>query len=302
MAPVAQNNTSLLNDIGQRLDHLPVGRMHRKVVVAIGLGLFFEMYEIFLSSTISTTLKTQYDLNGTTLKLLLASSFLGMFIGAAALGRLADRIGRRRAFLFNLVWFSLWTLIGAFSPTPWFLVVTRFLAGIGVGAEYPVADAYLSDVLPKSHRGRLAAWAYTCSFTAVPVLGFLSLALSGRSLAGISGWRLLLVVGAVGAFAVLLLRRGLPESPRWLAGVGRTADAEAARRKFEDGAGPTPLGDAGTSDTADAAPHPTTVTESRAGIPTNPARRLSVSPYRERLGMLAVFHTFQAFGYYGLGT
>jgi MFS family permease len=71
--------------------------MHRKVVVAIGLGLFLEMYEIFLSSTISTTLKTQYDLNVATLKLLLTSSFLGMFIGAAALGRLADRIGRRRA-------------------------------------------------------------------------------------------------------------------------------------------------------------------------------------------------------------
>jgi MFS transporter, putative metabolite:H+ symporter len=302
MTMVADDNPMTVAEIGHRLDALPIGRIHRKVVVAVGLGLFFEMYEIFLSATISTTLKTQYHLDGMTLKLLLAASFLGMFLGAAALGRLADRVGRRRAFLFNLAWFSLWTLVGAFAPNPWFLVATRFLAGIGVGAEYPVADAYLSDVLPKSHRGRLAAWAYTCSFTAVPVLGFLSLALSGRSLAGISGWRLLLVVGAVGAFAVLLLRRGLPESPRWLAGVGRTADAEAAMRKFQDGAGPTPLGDAGTSDTADAAPHPTTVTESRAGIPTNPARRLSVSPYRERLGMLAVFHTFQAFGYYGFGT
>src|SRR6195952_788494 len=177
MATVSHPNRPLLADIGQRLHYLPVGPMHRKVVVAIGLGLFFEMYEIFLSSTISTTLKTQYDLDGTTLKLLLASSFLGMFIGAATLGRLADRIGRRRAFLFNLIWFSGWTLIGAFSPSPWFLVVTRFLAGVGGGADYPVADAYLSDVLPKSHRGRLAAWAYTCSFLAVPVLGFLSLGL-----------------------------------------------------------------------------------------------------------------------------
>ena len=56
----------------------------------------------------------------------------------------------------------------------------RFLAGIGIGAEYPVADSYLSDVLPKAHRGRLAAWAYTCSFLAVPALGFLSLGLNGR--------------------------------------------------------------------------------------------------------------------------
>ncbi|MGY4646746.1 MFS transporter [Mycobacterium sp. URHB0021] len=292
MTTVSPNNKTLLADIGQQLDRLPIGTMHRKVVVAIGLGLFFEMYEIFLSSTISTTLKTQYDLNGTTLKLLLASSFLGMFIGAAALGRLADRIGRRRAFLFNLVWFSLWTLIGAFSPTPWFLVVTRFLAGVGVGAEYPVADAYLSDVLPKAHRGRLAAWAYTCSFVAVPVLGFLSVGLTEHSLFGIPGWRVLLVIGSVGAAVVMLMRRGLPESPRWLAGVGRADEARAALREFQTG----------TDSVAAAAKPESDSVGPVAGAVTKPLQRLSVSPYRQRLGMLAVFHLFQSFGYYGFGT
>jgi putative MFS transporter len=292
MATVSQTNKALLTDIGQRLDHLPVGPMHRKVVVAIGLGLFFEMYEIFLSSTISTTLKTQYDLDGTTLKLLLASSFVGMFIGAAALGRLADRIGRRRAFLFNLIWFSGWALIGAFSPSPWFLVITRFMAGIGVGAEYPVADAYLSDVLPKSHRGRLAAWAYTCSFVAVPVLGFMSLGLTRRDVFGIDGWRILLVLGSVGAVIVMMMRRGLPESPRWLAGVGRADEAKAALREFETNAEPAVASE--HDEPAEAPATDPTV--------TNPLRRLSVSPYRERLGMLGVFHVFQSFGYYGFGT
>jgi putative MFS transporter len=292
MATVSETNKALLTDIGQRLDHLAVGPMHRKVVVAIGLGLFFEVYEIFLSSTISTTLKTQYDLSGTTLKLLLASSFLGMFIGAATLGRLADRIGRRRAFLFNLIWFSVWTLIGAFSPTPWFLVITRFLAGVGVGAEYPVADAYLSDVLPRSHRGRLAAWAYTCSFVAVPVLGFISLGLTEHSVFGIPGWRVLLLIGSVGAVIVMLMRRGLPESPRWLASVGRADEARAALREFERGAEPVQ---------AAAAPESAAVEPPSTEV-TNPLRRLSISPYRERLGMLAVFHLFQSFGYYGFGT
>jgi putative MFS transporter len=289
MATVSETNRTLLAEIGQRLDNLTVGPMHRKVVVAIGLGLFFEMYEIFLSSTISATLKTQYDLDGTTLKLLLASTFVGMFIGAAALGSLADKIGRRRAFLFNLIWFSFWTLVGAFSPAPWFLVITRFLAGIGVGAEYPVADAYLSDVLPKSHRGRLAAWAYTCSFIAVPVLGFLSLGLTKHSLLGIPGWRILLVIGSIGAVIVMLMRRGLPESPRWLAGIGREAEAREALRAFEVGAEST------AEPTAAAAP-------SAAAVAVKPLQRLRVSPYRGRLGMLAVFHVFQSFGYYGFGT
>ena len=264
--------------------------MHRRVVVAIGLGLFFEIYEIFLSSTISTTLKTQYALGGTELKLLLSSTFLGMFIGSALLGGLADRIGRRRAFLFNLIWFSVWSLVGAFSVSPVMLVATRFLAGLGVGAEYPVADAYLSDVLPKSDRGRLAAWAYTCSFVAVPVLGFMSLGLTEHAVFGIPGWRLLLVIGSVGAVAVLLLRRGLPESPRWLAGVGRADEAMAALRRFETD--PTP-----TAATPPREPAPATPVAA-----PKPWRRLGISPYRQRLGMLAVFHVFQSFGYYGFGT
>jgi MFS transporter, putative metabolite:H+ symporter len=291
MAGVAKTDRTLLTDIGQRLDHLPVGPMHRKVVVAIGLGLFFEIYEIFLSSTISTTLKTQYDLDGTALKLLLTSTFLGMFLGSAALGRLADRIGRRRAFLFNLIWFSVWTLIGAFSPNPWFLVVTRFLAGVGVGAEYPVADAYLSDVLPKSHRGRLAAWAYTCSFVAVPVLGFMSLGLTKHSLFGIPGWRILLVIGSIGALFVVLMRRGLPESPRWLASVGRADEARAAVRQFET-----------EPNRATAEDEPGTPDSGQSADVTDPLQRLRLSPYRERLGMLAMFHVFQSFGYYGFGT
>jgi MFS family permease len=283
---MASNNRTLVTEIGQRLDQLPVGPMHRRVVVAIGVGLFFEIYEIFLASTIGTTLKAQYGLGGTTLKLLLASTFLGMFLGSALLGRLADRIGRRRAFLFNLAWFSAWSLIGAFSPTPWLLVITRFLAGVGVGAEYPVADAYLSDVLPKADRGRLAAWAYTCSFVAVPVLGFLSLGLATHDLFGIPGWRILLVLGSIGAGAVMLMRRGLPESPRWLAGVGRRDEAWAALREFE----------------TDPSPSSTVRADEQSAAVTNPLKRLSVSPYRQRLWMLAVFHVFQSFGYYGFGT
>jgi putative MFS transporter len=294
MTTPSPDRQALLTDIGRRLDHLPIGPVHRKAVVAVGLGLFFEVYEIFLSSTIATTLRTRYDLDGTALKLLLASSFLGMFIGAAVLGRLADRIGRRRAFLFNLIWFSLWSVVGALAPNPWFLMGTRFLAGVGVGAEYPVADAYLSDVLPKSHRGRLSAWAYTCSFVAVPVLGFLSLGLNDRSVFGFEGWRILLVIGSLGAALVALLRRGLPESPRWLAGVGRAEEALTALRAF--GADRAPES---ADDGFDAAPPHV---PGRLALATSPLQRLKVSPYRERLLMLCVFHLFQSFGYYGFGT
>jgi hypothetical protein len=104
-ASLRADRQAVLTDIGRRLDRLSVGPVHRRVVVAIGLGLFFEVYEIFLSSNIATALSTQYGVGGTSLELLLASTFFGMFVGAAVFGRIADRVGRRRAFLLNLVWF-----------------------------------------------------------------------------------------------------------------------------------------------------------------------------------------------------
>jgi MFS transporter, putative metabolite:H+ symporter len=283
-----------LRDIGRRLDDLPVGPVHRRAVIAIGLGLFFEVYEIFLSGSIATALKTQYGLGGTALQMLLASSFLGMFVGAIAFGRIADRIGRRRAFLLTLVWFSVWSVVGALAPNPWLLVGARFMAGIGVGAEYPIADSYLADILPKAHRGRLAAWAYTCSFLAVPALGFLSLWLDGRRVFGFDSWRILLVIGALGAVFIIVLRRGLPESPRWLAGVGRVDDARAALRAFEAGTEPAPesAGDA----------HDDVAPASQQVRTPSALQRLRLSPYRQRMIMLGVFHLFQPFGYYGFGT
>ena len=287
-----------LADIARRLDSIAVNRMHRRIAWAVGLGLFFDIYEIFLSGAIGTALKTEFAIGGNDLKLVLASAFLGMFFGAAFLSRLADVVGRRRAFMFNLTWFSAWSLIAAFSPDPWFLILARFLAGVGVGAEYPVADSYLSDVLPKRHLGRLAAWTYTCSFVAVPFVGFLSLALTGHELIGIDGWRILLALGALGAFLVTMMRRALPESPRWLAGRGRTEEAYRALEQIESGFSTTDID-------RDEHVEPITYTgypASTAATLTNAYSRLSTPPYRQRLGMLFVFHTFQTFGYYGFGT
>lgn len=284
------------SSISFHLDRMPVGRVHWKVVVAVGLGLFFDMYEVFLAGSMSVAFGKDFRLSGLELKLLLASAFLGMFLGAALLGRLADRIGRRKAFLFNLVWYSVWSLIGAFSPNAWFLVFARFMAGIGVGAEYPVADAYLSDVLPKDKRGRLATWAYTSSFVAVPVVGFLALWLNTTPVLGISGWRWLLALGGVGAVVVLFLRRSLPESPRWLNSVGRTEEAAEALEVFARGAG-TSVGELERTAPAESAAVGPAQQEERWSL-----TRLTKAPYRSRLVMLVVFHLFQTFGYYGFGT
>src|SRR5439155_2302645 len=225
--------TAALPTTAARLDRLPVTRLHRYLSAVVGVATFFDLYDLFLASTVSTVLGKEFGVSSGALKPLLASAFVGAFVGAIVLGRLADRIGRRRAFLVTLSTYSLFTLLGAFSTDVWMLVICRFIAGIGIGAELPLADAYLADLLPARARGRATAWAYTLGFCGVPAAGFLARALVGHTPLGVEGWRWLFVIGALGAAIVWALRTGLPESPRWLISQNRHDEAEEVIRRLE---------------------------------------------------------------------
>jgi MFS family permease len=279
--------------VGGWMDNMPVGSLHRFVVWVIGIGLFFDMYEIFLVSSIGTALQSEYGINphSTDFKFLLASAFIGMFVGSFLLGSIADRIGRRKAFLFTLVWYSFFSLAGAFSVNAGMLVACRVLTGIGVGAIYPVADSFLSEILPKERRGRLAAWAYTTSYVAVPLVGFLAVWLNPLHLGGVAGWRIILAIGSLGAVLVLFVQHKLPESPRWLLAQGRVQEAHAMLRRFAGSAGVNV-----SSITPEAKPHqhPMRLSERIA--------LLRQAPYGKRYVMLTIFHMLQGFGYYGFGT
>ncbi|WP_028938523.1 MFS transporter [Pseudonocardia spinosispora] len=279
--------------IAARMDRLPVTRTHRMATVAIGLGMFFDIYEVFITPVLSSVLTKEFALSKAALTPILASTFIGMFLGALVMGRVADRLGRRRAFLLNLGLYSVFSLLGAFSPDPIWLMVTRFIAGIGLGAELPLADTYLTDLLPARKRGRFIAWAYTVSFVGVPFVGFLAHALVDKTVFGVDGWRWIFVIGSLGAIVVFLLRRGLPESPRWLESVGRGDEAEQITVRFEDEA----RADGHTLDEPGA---PAPVVPAARGL--EGLRVLLRPPFGKRTGMMVVFHVFQTIGYYGFGT
>lgn len=265
--------------------------MHVLATAVIGLGLFFDAYENFLAATISAVLKKDFALEGDALKWVLASAFIGQFIGALFMGRLADRVGRRKAFMVNLVLYSLFSLLGAFSPNATWLVVTRFFAGIGIGGEYSLGDSYLSDILPKNKRGQFISWAYTVSFLGVPTVGFLARWLTPMTPFGLDGWRWLFVFGSIGALVVWAVRTGLPESPRWLEAQGRHEEADAITRRFED--------------QARAEGH----TLAEPDVTLRPVKSQQVSmaslfktPYTKRTVMLWLLSGLEVFGYYGFGT
>ncbi|MFB8278734.1 MFS transporter [Nocardia colli] len=208
------------SDVGRerlRLDELPVRPIHRKLVALVGAGLFFDLYELFLAGTITGVLKQEMHLSTFQLSGILASAFAGQFLGALVIGRLSDVFGRRRMFMVNIALYSGFTLLGAFSPNIMFLMATRFLAGLGIGAEMTVSDTYLSEVVPPQVRGRMIAMAYTIGFCAVPTVGFLAKWLVPLQPFGIDGWRWLFVIGGLGAAVVVVARRDMPESPHWLA-------------------------------------------------------------------------------------
>jgi len=264
-------------------------RLHRTVVIIAGIGTFFDLFDIFLAGVLATVLTDRFQLSRVSLPAVIGSGFLGMFLGAVGLGRLADRVGRRPAFLFNLGIYSVFTLLGGLSPNAAVLIVTRFLAGIGIGAELPLVDAYLSELLPPRHRGRFTAIAYTIGFLGIPAVGVLARILVPVHVLGLDGWRWLFVAGSVGGGIVWFLRHRLPESPRWLESVGRLAEAEAITAQLEaDALRLGPLDEPNSSERPAPGSASFTILFSRE--------------YLGRTAVLCVFQIFQTVGYYGFGT
>ena len=277
------------SSIARRLDRLPITRAHRAIVLIAGIGTFFDLFDIFLAGVLGTVLTDRFHLDRLSLPLVLASGFLGMFLGALVLGAMADRLGRRRAFLFNLAIYSTFTFLGAFATSATMLIVTRFVAGIGIGAELPLVDAYLSELLPPQHRGRYTALAYTIGFVGVPAVGFLARLLVPMHPFGIDGWRWIFVAGSAGGAIIWWFRRQLPESPRWLESRGRIAEANAILAHLE-GLGSLP------SD------HDRSRPDERVSVDSVTLKLLFSADYAGRTVVLWIFQVFQSVGYYGFGT
>ncbi|MFI5661610.1 MFS transporter [Streptomyces sp. NPDC051684] len=281
-----------------RLDRLPVGPWHRRLTAIVGVGAFFDLYEVFLGGVLAAALAESWQLSGTEKSWLIASGFLGMFVGANVLSVLADRFGRRKMFLVNLGLYSLFSLACAFAQDATQLSVLRFLAGLGLGAELVLVDTYLAEFLPRKVRGRYIAWAYTLGFVGVPVAALLGARLVAKhELFGVDGWRWLLVAGALGAAFIQILRTRLPESPRWLAARGRTAEADEVVRAIAAQSSQVPPAIEAR------APGQSPETSTPAGPPQKvPLSDMFKPPYARRTVMWWIFQILQTVGYYGFGS
>src|SRR5687767_12034413 len=224
----------------ERLDRLPFTREHGRLVVGSGLGWALDAMDVGLISFVMASLlaQEQWGITPTELSFLGSIGFVGMALGATLGGLLADRFGRRQVFAVTLLIFGLATGAAALSWSVGALLVFRFLIGLGLGAELPVASTLVSEFAPARLRGRVvvgleAFWAV--GWTLAALIGYLVVPRSD------DGWRWALALGAVPALYAVVVRRGLPESVRFLELRGRVDEAEAAVRRFEDAAGVAPV-------------------------------------------------------------
>ncbi len=228
--------------LAARIDRLPASGPIWAWVARISFGAFFEVYETALTSLLAPLLvragifhKGAAGLFGLPdLATFAFATFAGLFAGVLLFSAVSDRYGRRTIFTLSLLGYAAATLVMAMQTTAFGVCLWRFIAAIGVGAEIVAVDSYLAELMPKSLRGRGFAISKSIQYAAVPVASILAAVFARHGMAGIAGWRVMLLVPAVGAVLIWWVRRGLPESPRWLALHGRVMEAERIVADVED--------------------------------------------------------------------
>ncbi len=232
----AELHASVITDIPQRMDRLPWSRWHWLVVTALGITWLLDGLEVSIVASLGPTL-----MQPTTLHLresevgLTASAYLaGSVIGALVFSYLTDRQGRKKWFMITLLLYLTATVCTAFSWNLASFMVFRFLTGAGIGGEYAAINSAIDELIPARRRGHTdlainGTWWLGSAAGALLTLVLLNPAIFPEYL----GWRLCFLLGAVLGVAIALIRRLIPESPRWLMTHSRVQEAEAIVARIE---------------------------------------------------------------------
>lgn len=240
-----------------RIERVPVSRFHVRVAATLGAGTFFDAFDIVAIGVVLTAIAGTFHLNPAQAGWLVSAGFLGQGVGAIGFGAVSERFGRRPIFLAALAVIGLFAALSATAWNGFSLGALRFLQGLGLGAEVPVASALLAELVAGPRRGRVAVLYKLASplgnlATSVVAAGLLA------SADPETAWRLLFALGAAPLAVLAVALFVLPESPRYLVRRGRLREAEEIVRKMEASA-PGPLAE------PDPAPAPADLGRTRFG-------------------------------------
>jgi MFS family permease len=227
----------ITTDIPARLDRLPWSRWHWMIVIGLGTVWILDGLEVTIVGSMSDALKpasTGLGMSSSDIGTAGAMYVAGACIGALVFGQLTDRFGRKRLFLITLAFYICATLLTAFSMNVTWYFAARALTGAAIGGEYAAINSAIDELIPAKYRGRIDL-AINGSFWVGAAAGaLLTIPLLDPTVVSASvGWRLAFGLGAILAVGILLVRRHVPESPRWLFIHGREDEGEEIVRDIE---------------------------------------------------------------------
>jgi putative MFS transporter len=218
--------------IPARIDRLPVSREIWGIMLLAGVAWLVESYDVGVIGSVLPSLQSEFHLGTFSVGLLAIASTLGIVISVIPAGWMADTIGRKKILIIGTAWYSVFSLLYGFAPTPTALVLLRFASGLGMGAIFPIPYAMAAELTPRHFRGAMTAVLdsfLSVGYFAAPLVAF---ALIPRLPQDI-GWRTLFYIGTFPLVYVPVLLKWMPESPRWLEINGRTREADAIVSRLE---------------------------------------------------------------------
>ena len=227
----------ITTDIPARMDRLPWARWHWIIVIGLGTVWILDGLEVTIVGSMSDALKSPTDglgLTSSDIGLAGAIYVAGACLGALFFGQLTDRFGRKKLFMITLGVYLVGTVLTAFSMNPTWYFACRFVTGAGIGGEYAAINSAIDELIPAKYRGRVDISINGSFWVGAAAGALLTIPLLDPTVISPAwGWRLAFALGAILAVGVLLVRRNVPESPRWLFIHGRQDEGEAIVRDIE---------------------------------------------------------------------
>lgn len=273
-------------DLTTRLEKLPVGKFHYKLLVATGLGWMFDAMDTGLIAFVLPALAKAWGLTAAQMGIIGSAGLVGMALGAVIAGAAADRFGRKAVFSVTLLIYSVATGLCGLAWNYESLLVFRFFVGFGLGGELPVAATLMTEYSPPAVRGRFMVLLE--SFWGV---GWLVAALLSYLFIPYYGWQAAFFIGALPALYVFVIRLAIPESVRYLASSGKLDEANRIVARLETQAGITPVYAAATAST-----------ETAAVTGRTDFRELWSPHFLKRTAMLWIVWFGIVYSYYGIFT
>ncbi len=210
------------------LDNTGISRFQIKTMFVSGMGFFTDAYDLFVIGIVVSILKVQWSLNTTQVSWLNSATLLASAFGAIVFGRVADMLGRKRIYGYEVLILAAGAIASAFATGFAFLIVCRVILGIGIGGDYPVSATIMSEYSGKQSRGRLVGLVFAMQGLGLIFGPLFASILLGLGISDNLVWRILLGFGAIPGLAVFYLRRQIHETPRFAVAGGAHEEAEAA--------------------------------------------------------------------------